>query len=147
MSPDVAKGPPGPKPHPFFRNHCSEVSNRPIDGIDTVSFEEECTFKRIFLRLRWILVASRGSPSCHVGFLAVAHGLSRGGAGPVGAVRGLSCFKVHGILIPLPGIKPLSPALESGFLTTGPPGKSRGGTYYKLNTEHKCAFTCHLTGH
>ena len=28
-----------------------------------------------------------------------------------------------GILVPQPGIKPTSPALECGFLTTGPPEK------------------------
>ena len=28
-----------------------------------------------------------------------------------------------GILVPGPGIKPMSPALQGGFLTTGPPGK------------------------
>ena len=28
-----------------------------------------------------------------------------------------------GILVPQPGIKPMSPALGGGFLTTGPPGK------------------------
>ena len=67
--------------------------------------------------------------------------------GSVGAVRGLSCFREYGILIPQPGIRPSSPGLKSGFLTTGPPGKSRGGTYYKLNTEPKCAYTCHLIGH
>ena len=31
----------------------------------------------------------------------------------------------RGILVPLPGIKPVSPALQAGFLTTGPPGKSQ----------------------
>ena len=31
-----------------------------------------------------------------------------------------------GILVPRPGIEPASPALEGGFLTTGPPGKSQG---------------------
>ena len=30
-----------------------------------------------------------------------------------------------GILLPWPGVKPTSPALEGRFLTTGPPGKSR----------------------
>ena len=30
------------------------------------------------------------------------------------------------ILVPRPGIKPTSPALEGGFLTPGPPGKSQG---------------------
>ena len=27
------------------------------------------------------------------------------------------------ILVPQPGIKPMSPALQGGFLTTGPPAK------------------------
>ena len=29
-----------------------------------------------------------------------------------------------GILVPPPGIEPMSPALQGGFLTTGPLGKS-----------------------
>ena len=29
-----------------------------------------------------------------------------------------------GILVPQPGINPVSPALQAGFLTTGPPGKA-----------------------
>ena len=37
---------------------------------------------------------------------------------------GLVAPKACGILIPQPGIEPVSPALEGGFLTTGPPGKS-----------------------
>ena len=36
---------------------------------------------------------------------------------------GLSCLTVWRILVPQPGIKPESPALEVRFLTTGPPGK------------------------
>ena len=36
--------------------------------------------------------------------------------------RGLSCPVACGILIPPPGIKPESPALEGGFSTTGPQG-------------------------
>ena len=35
----------------------------------------------------------------------------------------LSCF-AGGILVPWPGIKPASLALQHGVLTTGPPGKS-----------------------
>ena len=35
---------------------------------------------------------------------------------------GLSCPMACGILVPQPGIEPVSPALEGGFLTTGPPG-------------------------
>ena len=45
-------------------------------------------------------------------------------AGLVVAARRLSCFTACGILVPQPGIKPTSPALEGRFLTTGPPGKS-----------------------
>ena len=37
---------------------------------------------------------------------------------------GLSCPVACGILVPRPGIRLESPALEGGFLTTGPPGKS-----------------------
>ena len=43
--------------------------------------------------------------------LVVVHGLS-------------SCPTDCGILVPWPGIRPASPALEDGFLTTGLPGKS-----------------------
>ena len=37
---------------------------------------------------------------------------------------GLSCPEICGILVPQPGMKPMSPALEGRILTTGPPGKS-----------------------
>ena len=40
------------------------------------------------------------------------------------SVIGLSCPAECGILFPHPEIKPLSPALESQLLTTGPRGKS-----------------------
>ena len=36
---------------------------------------------------------------------------------------GLRCFVECGILVPRPGIEPVSPVLQSRFLTTGPPGK------------------------
>ena len=38
--------------------------------------------------------------------------------------RVLSCSVACGILVPQPGIEPMSPALQGGFLTTGPLGKS-----------------------
>ena len=38
-------------------------------------------------------------------------------------LNGLSCPEASGILVPRPGIKPESPALEGGFLTTEPPGE------------------------
>ena len=46
---------------------------------------------------------------------------------------GLSCSEAGGILVPRPGIEPLSPALQGGFLTTGPPGKSPKFTLNKIN--------------
>ena len=44
--------------------------------------------------------------------------------GLLAAARGLSCLAAGGILVLSPGIEPTSPALEAGFLTTRPPGKS-----------------------
>ena len=35
--------------------------------------------------------------------------------------HGLSCSAACGILVRGPGIEPMSPALQGGFLTTGPP--------------------------
>ena len=55
--------------------------------------------------------------------LAVARGLQSTWALVV-ARGGLSCSEACGILVPLPGIKPVFPALEGGCLTIGPPGKS-----------------------
>ena len=40
------------------------------------------------------------------------------------AAHGLSCLVACGFSVAWPGIKPMSPALEGRFLTTGPPGKS-----------------------
>ena len=45
-------------------------------------------------------------------------------AGSVVVAHGLSCPAARGILVPQPGIEPATPALEGGFLTIGPPGKS-----------------------
>ena len=63
-------------------------------------------------------------------------GLGGGAGGLSGVTQGLRCdaespVAVHrfsrsaacGILVPRPGIKPTSPALQGSFLTTGPPGK------------------------
>ena len=45
----------------------------------------------------------------------------------------LSCPAACGILVPWPGIEPASFAMEGGFLTTGPPGKSpKGNIKYEM---------------
>ena len=48
---------------------------------------------------------------------------------------GLSYPTASGILVPPPGLKLVSPALESGFLTTGPPRKA---LKYILFIDIKC---------
>ena len=61
-------------------------------------------------------------------YLVVVQGLEN--AGSVAVVCGLSCPWAYGSLVPQPGIQPMSPALEDGFLTTGPPGKSHILSYF-----------------
>ena len=39
------------------------------------------------------------------------------------------CHTACGILVPWPETEPTSPALQDGFLTTGPPGTSHGGCF------------------
>ena len=81
----------------------------------------------------WGLLSSWGTRAPgHTGPVVVARGLSSCGAqapecvGSVVVAHGLSCPAACGILVPWPGFDCVSPALESGFLTTGPPGKSWG---------------------
>ena len=54
--------------------------------------------------------------------------------------HGLSCPVACGILVPPPGIEPASPALEGGFFTTGPPGKSPLAFLIKMITSICCNF-------
>ena len=77
------------------------------------------SFIYLFIWLRWVLVASCGS-WVHRLDLWCRH------MGTVVAASWLSCSSACGILVPQPGIEPVSPALQGGFLTTGPSGKSWG---------------------
>ena len=83
--------------------------------------------------LRWVFTVVRR-------LFASAHGLSlvpeswgcsvlvknrhQGMQASVAVVQRISCSTACGILVPWPGMEPVSPALVGGFLTTGPPGKS-----------------------
>ena len=58
-------------------------------------------------------------------FLAARGLLSSCGMGSVVVAHRLSCPAASGIFVPPPGIEPVSPALEGGFLTNGPSGKSQ----------------------
>ena len=51
--------------------------------------------------------------------------------GSVVVARHLSSSMACGALVPEPGIEPMCPALQGGFLTTGPRGKSLYG-YFRM---------------
>ena len=84
----------------------------------------------------WLLVSHRSWDFCFLGFFFLSIylfmavlSLSCGTRAPermssLVAAPGLSCPAACGILVPRPGIEPMFPALEGGFLTTGPPEKS-----------------------
>ena len=57
------------------------------------------------------------APEC-MGSVVVACGLSSCGMCSAVVALGLSCPTAWGILVPRPGIEPVSPALEGGLLTT-----------------------------
>ena len=66
----------------------------------------------------------------------------------VGSVkaRGLSCPVACEILVPRPGIKPRSPALEGEFVTTGPPGKPLlWGIFFRACLRKKMLLACMLS--
>ena len=56
----------------------------------------------------------------------VVHGLFIQHGGSLVWVTGLVAPWYVGILVPQPGIKPMSPTLKGGFFTNGLPGKSEG---------------------
>ena len=64
-----------------------------------------------------------GSSSCCMGSFVVTYRLLLWCAGSVVEAQGLSCSVVCGILVPRPGIKPITLELQDRFLTIGPPGK------------------------
>ncbi|XP_057564119.1 progressive ankylosis protein homolog isoform X2 [Hippopotamus amphibius kiboko] len=61
-------------------------------------------------RVGSVVCGTQALPSRHVSSVAVVHGLG--------------CPAARGILVPRPGMERASRALEGGFSTTGPPGKS-----------------------
>ena len=53
--------------------------------------------------------------------------------------HGLSCPEACGILVPMSGIEPMSPALTGGFLTTGLQRKPQSNIYCILNNDEVVA--------
>ena len=86
-------------------------------------------FFNIYLFIQ-VSVAALGS-RCVVWDLSLRRTDSQScGAGSVLVAVWLSCPSACGILVPRPGIEPDSPALQGGFLTTEPPGKSQEVGFY-----------------
>ena len=85
-------------------------------GLSCNMHDLRCSMQDLSLQRGLFVAVLRLLSSC--GTRASEHG------GSVVEARGLSCPMACGILFPWPGIKPKSPALEGGFLTTGSPGKS-----------------------
>ena len=65
-----------------------------------------------------------GAPGCVGSVVCGIWALSLRRMSSVVVVCGLSCPAACGILVSRSGIELASPALEGGFFTTGPPGKS-----------------------
>ena len=65
------------------------------------------------------------TPGCMGSVVCGTQAVSLRCGGSVVVVCGLSCPMACGILVPRPRIEPAFTALEGGFFTTGPPGKSR----------------------
>ena len=102
----------------FFKNFWLHQVLVEAHGIFHCGARALCCGARASLQLWRTGYRARGLCNLqHVGSLVEACGLSIYGGG-------LSCPMACGILVPRPGIKTASPALESGFFTTGPPGKS-----------------------
>ena len=74
--------------------------------------------------------------------LVSEHGLFQSTQTSVNVTRGLSCSMVCGILVPRPEIEPASPALQGGFLATGPPGKSLISCSNSWAANHSASPSC-----
>ena len=89
----------------------------------------------LFTWLHEVLVAACRILVMSCGSCLAAHGLSGRGAqapkhtGSVVMACRLSCSVACGVLVSWPGIEPKPSALQGGFLTTGPPGKSRHSSW------------------
>ena len=94
--------------------------------IQTHVYTHTYSFYYLFIWLCCVLVVAYTDPSrLRVGSVVVA--------------GGLHYPKVCGILVPPPGIKPTSPALEGRFLTTGLPGKPH------IGTPESSSLYCHIS--
>ena len=86
--------------------------------------QDHCFYNLYYLI--WMLQVLVVTPRHHVGsYTYAAWTLQSWHADSGVAAPRLSCSAACGILVPWPGIEPVCPILQDGFLTIGPPGKSR----------------------
>ena len=101
--------------HPFIASLMQEIIN---GYVLCNSFFKKYFFVTYFW-LCWVWVTA-----CNSELQCMAFFSSWGARGSVVAAHGLNYPIVCGILVSHPGIEPTFPALEGGFLTPGPLGKS-----------------------
>ena len=91
-------------------NNISELEEMPIISVKTDFF------LKAFI---YLAVLSLSCDTWDLCCILLDHSLQPMGFSLI-VTHGFSC----GVLVPLPGIEPVSPELKSGLLTPGPPGKS-----------------------
>ena len=80
------------------------------------------SFKKMYLFI--YLFGCIGSQLQHEGSSLRLVGLLMWGTDSLAVAYGLICSESGGVLVPQPGIQVTFPALQGGYFTTGPPGKS-----------------------
>ena len=110
-----------------------------------------CCCMLAFCRCReWGLLSRCGVQASSCSGFSCCRTQALGHLGSVVVAPRLSCSEPCGILIPRPGIKPMSPALASGFLTTGHQGSpsniSSDGSSTTLHLEKFIMF-CTIQSH
>ena len=86
------------------------------------------------------LLSGCGMTASHCSGFSCCRAWGLGMRAVVAAVHGLSCFMECAVFLG-PGIEPVSLALQDGFLTTGPPGKS---LLLHFNSNHQFTITSSL---
>ena len=85
------------------------------------------------------------APECMLSAVCRLQALQLRRLGSAAVPPGFSCSKACSVLVLRPGIEPTSPALESRFLSTGPPGKSLNRKFSSV--AQSCPTLCDPVNH
>ena len=121
--------------HKTFR----QISSEGVKGIWSLGVQSQCHYRHLkyLFRLHWVLFAARRI-FCW-GFQTLQ--LWRTGSEVV--ALGLNCSVSRGILVPWPGVKPVS--LLGVLLATGLPGQSPTKPFWNVFCSSGCHQVCVLT--